>query len=162
MQRSQVTVSKSHQLKVISQWGPDFKVQADITINKFDSIHRRNIFHITRIQNHEEGDRIPSVWLNQDNELEICHSIIGNEFYCENVKVQLNKKYTLAIQQYQGTLYIKLDNIMIRTVPNVNPKVYTDVALFTSDPWSLAFSKDYGLVENLQVLADFDNSGKNT
>ena len=135
--------------------GPNFKVEATLSFTQFDPNHRRNIFRLTRINGDYEdsSDRIPSVWLNEDHQLEICFSLPENKLFCKMHKVNLGESSHLVVEQKDGVLSIVVNDEIISRKKNPSPEVFKDVTLFTSDPWSLAFTEEYGTIDDLVVFA---------
>ena len=150
-------VEKSNPLEKFPILGPDFKVEATLSVTQFDSNHRRNVFRLTRTNGdydyEDTSDRLPAIWLNEDHQLEICYSLPENKLFCKMYKVEIGKSYHLTVEQKDNNLSFIVNDETIISMDNPSPEVFKDVSLYTSDPWSLAFTKDYGTLENIVVSA---------
>ena len=158
MDMKSLKISKSNQSVILDQWSPEFTVSLDLTVAKFDKSNRRNIFHFTDMKNNGiDVDRLPAMWLNQDENIEICHSISENRYFCTNHPIELKKTYQVSIHQENELLSIIVNNDPIANVSNKNAGLTKRVVLFTSNPWDLAFSAEYGSVDNFIISSTFDS-----
>lgn len=142
---------------MLDKWSPEFNVSLDLTIEKFDAIHRRNIFHFTDVEEDGIGDdhlRLPALWLNEDNNIEVCHSINGNKYFCKNYPVELKKVYHIFIQQINEILSISVNGEIIASATNKDSYLPKNIVVFTSNPWDLAFTSDYGSVDNFIISSN--------
>ena len=148
------TVTKGQILETITKWGSTFNVEADITVIKQPN-QPKNIFHFTQnLDNTKYGDRIPTVLLLKDGNIRICSAINGDKNFCKGFKYELDTKYHLKIQQFrqnEKTIYniIMNDNI-IYSGENKQPKDFDNVKVYVSDKWYDPFTSEFGLLENLQ------------
>lgn len=150
-------ISKSNQSVILDQWSSTFMVQLDLTVVQFDKIHRRNIFHFTDMKNNGmDVDRLPAIWLNEDEKIEICHSITGNRYFCKTYHVELSKTYHIAIHQKDEILNIEVNDELVAEVANKNSETFQNVVVFTSNPWDLPFSSEYGSVDNFVFSTSLD------
>ena len=150
-------ISKSNQLTILEQWSPEFNVSLDLTVTKFDKSNRRNIFHFTDMKNNGiDVDRLPAMWLNQDENIEICHSISENRYFCKNYPIELKKTYQVSIDQKDEILSITVNDDPIANVTNKNKGVLKNVVVFTSNPWDLAFSTEYGSVDSFIISSNIE------
>ena len=151
-----VNIEKGLQLEKFPVLGPNYKVEANLTIGaEFDHNHRRNIFRLTRMNGITEdvADRLPAVWLNEDHQLEICYRLPQNEPFCKVHDVDKGKSYRLIIQQVNDTLSFTVNDETITSIANHPFEEFKDVVLYASDPWSLAFTKTHGTLDDLVVFA---------
>ena len=158
-------ISKSKTMLKLKDWSPVFNISLDLTVTKYDTLHRRNIFHFTDLENNGiDVDRLPAMWLNEDKKIEICHSTSEDRYFCKNYHVDLNKKYHMAIHQKDEVLnfYINDDSHfeMLANVNNTNSNLLRNVVVFTSNPWDLPFSSEYGSVTNFIISSEFTIQSK--
>ena len=158
-------ISKSKTMLKLKDWSPVFNISLDLTVIKFDTFHKRNIFHFTDLENNGiDVDRLPAMWLNEDKEIEICHSTSEDRYFCKNYQVDLNKKYHIDIHQIDETLKIYIFDDphfkMIANVTNTYSNLLKNVVVFTSNPWDLPFSSEYGMVSNFIISSEFTIQSK--
>ena len=140
-------------------WGPSFKVSFSLKINKLPRNRQTNIIHVTKGGNCcNFGDRIPAVYIEKRSWMEriyFCSAVNGNGNFCRWITVTLGKQYNITIQQSKkGGKYwyqILIPGIRTRRFRNSRPKKFTNVKLYTSDPWYSPFTSDLGTVSNLKI-----------
>ena len=153
----EVEIKKGQLLKEFEDWGPYFKVEADITVNKATPAECCNVFHFTANDNNccDHGDRIPFLFINEAGHFHVSSSVNGNGNYYQNYEYELGKKYHMVIQQCfeNGELVYKImmdDEVFLSEV-NSNPLTFELVKLYAGQPWKDHFDAEYGSLENLKV-----------
>ena len=90
------------QLTTLPSVGKEFYISFEVQVTKHTPGVWRNILHLTKSGNAGHAQRIPAVWLYQDNTLLIVSSVNGNVGYGYQHKQQPLKEgkwYWLEIQQ---------------------------------------------------------------
>ena len=146
-------------MKSYSTWGPSYKVSFSLKINKWPRNRWTNVIHVTNGGNCcKMGERFPAVfiknwlWMKQ---IYICSSVNGYGNFYRIINATLGKQYDITIQQSKkGGKYwyqILIPGIRTRRFRNSRPKKFTNVKLYTSDPWYSPFTSDLGTVSNLKI-----------
>ena len=127
-------------------WGELYKVEFKITVTNVGSGYT-NVLHFTASNNGGNyGDRIPGIWIHSDGYFHICSAVSDNYNECINSNFELEKTYQISIQQYydidkEYIVYeIKIDGVSKLNEKNSNPKSFSNVKLYASDPWYDSFS----------------------
>ena len=150
-----MNIVKGQFLKEFLEWGPYFKVEADITVTEVPTDDWTNVFHFTTGENSGSlGSRIPAVWINKDGYLHICTNLVGKTYgICKGYDFVLDKKHHLVIGQFHENgeiIYkIEIDGDNIFSEVNKNPQAFDFVKLYASDPWHTSFATQYGYLENI-------------
>ena len=118
---------------------------------KFVSAYR-SIVHLTTGRNTGWGGRIPAVY-SYSNKLYICGAVGGSSNYCSwSQAIALNRWAKVQIVNSKiGPYYyfrIYVNGRQIRRVRNTNRRVYRNVKVYLSDPWSAPAE---GNIRNLKV-----------
>ncbi|XP_065677641.1 uncharacterized protein LOC105843460 isoform X2 [Hydra vulgaris] len=117
-----------------------------------------NIIHLTINSNgNYYGDRIPGVWFDPNSRLYISFAVNGDIDYAFITQpLSLNAWSSLLISQteldgiYTYTVY--LNDQIIRNDINYQPRIFKDVKVYASDPWSDVFD---GYIKNLKIVNGF-------
>ena len=127
----------------MQRWYPEWIVSFEI--KPFGTVSGwSNILHLTADNNVATyGDRVPSLWFHSGTtKLHICSAINGNKNYCINPvsALALNAWTQIEITQYRNyngdyEYQVKVGNGFTWSVVNTDPQEFTDVTVFTSDPW---------------------------
>ena len=118
-----------------------------------------SIIHVTKGENVRDiGDRIPAVFLRRwfwTARIVVCSAVSEDRNFRRSFHAMLNKEYDITIQQSQiGGRYmyqVIVSGKRIVNEVNRHPKKFTNVKLYTSDPWYAAFTSDLGTISNLKI-----------
>ena len=92
-----VFVRENNILQVFKTWGPEYKIEFDITVTSFAEVGFTSVFCFTR--NEDDGIRIPSFMIDNENaKFIIDEQQIKNTLNYWNLPIDLNKKYHFEIQ----------------------------------------------------------------
>ena len=92
-----VSVREKNILQVFETWGPEYKIEFDITVTSFAEVGFTSVFCFTR--NEDDGIRIPSFMIDNENaKFIIDEQQIKNTLNYWNLPIDLNKKYHFEIQ----------------------------------------------------------------
>ena len=95
-------LERSKQLTTLPSVDKEFYISFEVQVTKHTPGVWRNILHLTKSGNAGHGQRIPAVWLYQDNTLLIVSSVNGNVGYGVTPKqhpLKEGKWYWIEIQQ---------------------------------------------------------------
>ena len=113
-QPEEFQLKKSKQLTTLSTVGKQFYVSFKLQVTKHTPGVWRNILHLTKSGNAGHGQRIPAVWLYQDNTLLIVSSVNGMVGYGVTPKkhpLKEGKWYWIEIQQMLKEGKVQQDSI---------------------------------------------------
>ena len=92
-----VSVREKNILQVFETWGPEYKIEFDITVTSFAEVGFTSVFCFTRKE--DDGIRIPSFMIDNENaKFMIDEQQIKNTLNHWNFPIDLNKKYHFEIQ----------------------------------------------------------------
>ena len=104
------------------------------------------------------GYRIPAVWITPNQaRFAIWSDVSGNNNYRYTTTndFSFGMPYDITIQQTQdltGYWYgIIINGSTVLKVQNTQPKIFSNVKEYLSDPWYPAFTSDFGYVSNLKI-----------
>ena len=142
---------------MFQNWGDLFKLEFSIKVTKRPTTTWANVFHFTAHGNHlRYGDRIPALWINKGGFFYICSAVSGNNNYCKNVNFVLGKEYQVTIQQLKvsGKYWyeIIMDSVSILKIENSQAQRFSNVKMYTSDPWHPSFTSDLGSITNIREV----------
>ena len=138
-------------------WGNVFLIEFDIVITKLPINDWMNIFHFTGTTKDccSIGDRIPALFINRAGFFHFCTAMNNNGNYCKNINFELGKTYHVIIQQSKsGNKFwyeILINDESKMKIEKPNPKTFSTVHLYTSDPWFDSFTSNFGNVCNLKI-----------
>ena len=143
-------------VEVFRNWGDLFKINFGIKITKMPTSVWTNVFHFTaHSDNNKYGDRIPAMWINSHGYFHVCSAVNGNKNYYKNFNFVLGKQYQVTIQQLKksGKFWyeIIIDGISILKLENKQAKRFSNVKLYTSDPWYYPFTSNLGTISHIQI-----------
>ena len=82
-------------------------------------------------------------------------SINSNGDFYKDFSFELGKEYQMSIQQWKhnGTYWyeIIIDGISKFKIENKQPRQYSSVELYTSDPWYEPFTSEFGSICNIKI-----------
>ena len=144
-------------MKEYPNWGDIYSIEFDIVITKLSNEVWMNVFHFTATNENccGHGDRVPALFINKAGEFGFRTSLNDNGNYLKDFTFVLGKTYHVTIQQSkEGNKYwyeVIIDDDSILREENKNPKTYSTVHLYTSDPWYDPFSSDFGNICNVKI-----------
>ena len=103
------------------------------------------------------GDRVPGLWINKDGHFyfHLTRSDNTDDNYHTNIDFVLGKTYHVTIQQSkEGNKYwyeIVIDGVSILKRENKQPKRFSNVKMYASDPWHAPFTSDLGSISHIKV-----------
>ena len=131
------------------------QVTKELPKDKKDSFY--NVFHMTIGGNEKQyGDRIPAVWVNEENFFQIASAVSGDPNNHQNFDFNLNQWYHFEIIQEENSkgevIYsILMDGFTVYQVVNTLPQRFEKVILYTSDPFYRSFAP-FGELRNLNIV----------
>ena len=103
----------------------------------------------------DPGDRIPLVLINNDGYFEVSSHVNGDNNYLFLFYFELGKKYHMNIQQWKENekywYEITIDGLSKLKIENSQPKQFSNVKLYATDPWHAAFTSDFGSICNIKI-----------
>ena len=149
-------------IQTFEKWGSTFKVEFDIMANKAKTGYT-NVLHLTTGEDCcGNGQRIPSVYINQHGEFVIITSLNGNGNYWFNYNFNDGQKYHFVIEQTfeDGIVMYKIvvDGEVALSQQNNQPQNFNNVMAYVSDPWNPTFD---GCMENLKFTPGNGNRIQN-
>ena len=125
-------------------------------VNKLSNHEWTNVIHFTTGGDYAHyGNRVPAVWVNNRGFFQISSAVSGSKDYWKKFKFSLGRQYNITIQQYkQNGKYwfeITIDGSSIVNVENTKPTNFSNVKLYTSDPWYPPFTSDFGTISHLKI-----------
>ena len=153
------TIKKSMMMKSYSTWGPSFRVSFILKFKKLPSNKWTSIIHVTNGGNYGKyGDRIPAVFCRRWRsyiQVIFCSAVSRSMNFCPSIRATVGKQYDITIQQSKkGGIYwyqILIPGKRTKRYRNWRPRKFTNVKLYTSDPWYQALTSDLGTVSNLKI-----------
>ena len=151
------------EIQAFQNWGRFFTIDFDIMVTKttYGSGGWTNVFRFTAndINDHnldyKFGGRIPAFFINSHGFFHICSEIDDNPNYCQNFDFELGKQYQITIKQFMETgidwYEIIIDGESWFKKENTQPKSFSSVKLYASDPWYNSFSSDLGSICNVKI-----------
>jgi len=135
-------------LAVIPEWGPNFRITFDLKVTSFSHTGEgewANVFHFTATGDDccSPGDRVPGLWTNKRNHLHFSNRVGDNGNYNQNTptgdfptniwrRVEIEQKFVA----YQWRYSVLVEGIgTLVDVVNTKPGNWTDVSVYTSDPF---------------------------
>ena len=144
--------------KIYYTWNKIYRVSFSIKVSKMANA---NVIHFTTGLDQSIyslffiGSQIPAVWLNKSGFFHICSTVSGNRNYCKNINYSLGKQYDITIQQYNHNgkyMYEIIINGLTKVcVENTQPRIFSHVKEYTSNPWYSSFTSDFGNIFNLEI-----------
>ena len=145
-------------VKLLQNWGDEFKMEFSIKVTKTPPAGWTNVFHFSGTDKDccNFGDRIPAMWINRDGYFHIASSVNGNGNYYKNFDFELNNVYQITIQQLKDSsgLYwyeIIIDGVSKEKTENKQVTTYPSVKVYASNPWIDSFTSDLGIISNFKV-----------
>ena len=137
-----------------------YKVEFEITVTNAGSGYA-NVFHFTAHNNDNTngnsnyGSRIPAFFIHGNGFFHICSAINGDKNYCQNFDFELGKQYQIKIRQFitSGTYWyqIMIDDELEFQIANTQPQSFSNVMLYTSNPWNPSFWPSLGSICNVKI-----------
>ena len=152
-QNGVVDIQKGNLVKTFFDWGQYFHISLHVTITQ-TSNQKMNIFHFTT---DDQSSKYPALWITHQNKFHFIYNVNGNSATFE-YDFQLDQSYKLAIRKFAEDGVFKLqiavdDNLVHETVDLPEDEV-SSVKYYLSKPGSLAFTDEYGTVEDIMVISD--------
>ena len=101
------------------------------------------------------GDRIIHVSIKNNGQFFVSSHVNGNNDYYKYFHFELGKNYQMSIQQWkQNEKYwyeITIDGLSKFKIENSQPKQFSNVKLYATDPWHAAFTSDFGSICNIKI-----------
>ena len=149
-----VKIAKGRHLDTFKKWGPSYTVEFHITASKFTPENsyldwNTNIFHFSDSQT--LNDKLPSVYLTK-NYIKFKNDGV-TDYTFKNF--MLDQQYHVVIrQQYsnKNAMYeIEIDGQIVLSEKNDEPKEFSNVMIYASNPWRHSFTSEYGKLENFKA-----------
>ena len=150
-------IEKGKLSKHYQNWGNVFQISFDIVVTRLPYSSWMNVFHFTATNRNccGHGDRIPALYINRNGHFYFISLLNNNGNYYRAVKFELGVTYHVTIQQSKSGdnfwYEILINGESKLKIENSNPKVFSTVRLYTSDPWHDSFTSDFGSVCNLKI-----------
>ena len=151
------------EIQEFQNWGRFFTIDFDIMVTNTTngSGGYSNVFRFTANDenvhhgNYTFGGRIPALFIKHNQFFHICSAINGNPNYCQNFDFELEKQYHITIKQFMegGIIWyeIIIDGESRFKIKNTQPKNFSNVKLYGSDPWYKSFTSDLGIICNVKI-----------
>ena len=151
-------ITKNRMLKEFRDWGNVFHIEFTIEVKEVPETEWVNVFHFTANGNDGKiGYRIPALFIKKDGYFQVCSAVSGNANKCVNHKFEFGKRYHMIIEQSKNNIdgrywyQINIDGESILHIENSQPRSFSNVKLYASDPWSSPFSADLGSICNVNI-----------
>jgi len=157
-------LSKGKSVGTLTQLHKTYEVSLDVKVDSFQNTWQ-SVLHVTGTGGNccGYGDRTPGIWFwasgNSQSKLHICSAVNGQGNACYNsnfyqVGQWINIKVTQKLM-YGGTYkyWIELDGVEVHTWDNSQPRDWTNVNVYLSDPWYAALN---GQVRNVKIITPLD------
>jgi len=150
-------IKKGKLTKEYQDWGKEFEIEFDIVVNKLPNGEWLNVFHFTGTKEGccGLGDRIPALFINKGGYFHFTTALDDDGNYYKNFNFELETTYHVTIQQLKiNSKYwydIIINNERKFREENKNPKSYSTVLFYNSDPWFDSFTYEFGHICNLKV-----------
>ena len=147
---------KTNVVKEFKNWGDVFRIEFTIEVKKIPESGWTNVFHLTADGNSGNiGDHIPALWIHNSGYFRIC-STVSDHDECINHDFQLEKRHHMIIEQYidgpeKHWYQITIDDYNVLYKENTQPRSFSIVKLFASDPWHNPFTADLGSICNVKI-----------
>ena len=151
---------KGQHVHVFKKWGPEFKIEFDMTVKKRPSSWM-NIVQFT-IGGHggQYGDRIPGIFLRPESpRVTVCSALSESyDMTCHSFDYLLNQKIHLVVKQYKDTgnkyrYEIEVNGSTFHSVENQQAQQFSNVKFYACNPWDEdCFTNDFGLFENFELF----------
>ena len=155
-QAGEVELSKDNLVWTVLNWGHEFEIEFDATVNSEIPQDRSNVFHMSTL---DDGSHVPHlmVW-NGNKTFEICFSVNGNDNYCVYQEYWLNQWYHFQISQLiiptgEAQYRIKINCNTVHEILNNQPKNFPEAKLYLSSPWHPSLGS-YGILSNLTITKE--------
>ena len=168
-QKEEFPLLKNNLLTTLSSVQREYSISFEVIVTKHTYYSWRNIIHLTTGGNFGQlGYRIPGVWLNKDNQLQIGSAVNGNSYHFTHpkplsegrwyrIEIDQIKRDTkvfcpfdfLSILSFQYFYEVRLDSSLIHSIENILPDVYNDVKVYVADPWVPAVD---GMTRNIVII----------
>jgi len=150
-------IKKGELTKEYQNWGKAFLIEFDIVVNKLPNGEWMNVFHFTG--NKKDccglGDRIPALFINKGGYFHFTTALDDDGNNQKNINFVLETIYHVTIQQSNiDSKYwyeIIMNNESKLKKENMNPKSYSTVRFYNSDPWFDSFTYEFGHICNLEI-----------
>ena len=149
-----VPVRFDNLLQIFKNWGPEYKIEFDITVTKLPN-HWANVFHFT----HEGTDsKFLSLMINGETKKFRIEEKFTEPHYWD-ISIELNKKYHFVIEtqyiantRYRFNILVDKNRIAHEDFTK-KPAPLVNVLLYASDPWKTSsFDYEHGTLENFTVI----------
>ena len=165
----EIQVKQKNLLTTLSSVGKEYYVSFEMRIDKNTPGDWTNVLHLTNRDNHgQHGDRIPAIFIFQNNQLHVASSVNGNPNHLYSTWIKHKKWYKLEIQQvykggkvakflrsqickfrpFQYHYQVKLDGKLVQNVVNKHPRTFNNVRVYASNHWHAAIN---GKIKNLVI-----------
>merc|ERR1712106_758337 len=138
-------ISKNNQIGTLQRLGLQFVITFELSFNTVPASNSNNILHFTTGDNCcDSGERIPALWYHSTG-FSLCSAISGSgnkdKFIPYSPKV--NTWYHMEISQLlkdNGEIVFewKIDGTSHWSITNTDTRAFTNVKMFTGDPWYAA------------------------
>ena len=146
-------------------WGDIYAIKFDIVVNKLPGTIT-NVFCFTAFPNGDDikihGNRIPALFVKPDGRFHFRTSLNDDAnfgFHNEtNIDFVIGEIYHVVIKHLKvGSKYrykIIINDEVKKDIENHNPRSFSNVHLYTSEPFWDSFTNEFGKVCNFKVLQD--------
>ena len=143
---------------MFQNWGDVYKIEFCIKVEQLPAAEWTNVFRFSGTDNDccNNGDRIPAIKINKNGYFYVRSSVNGNGDYGQSYYFDLGKQYQMTIQQLKENGKYWYENIIDGTskfkIENEQPKIFSNVKLYGSDPWYNPFTSDLGSICNINII----------
>ena len=158
-EQSSISLKQGQLVHVFKKWGPEYKIEFDITVKKVPSNWTNIVQFTIGGKQGQYGDRIPGVYLVPSNRrVLVCSGVNGLINHQFSFEYSLNQLVHIVVKQFKdaGEKYkyeIEVDGSIVHSVENMLVQQFTDVKFYACAPFDDAcFTNDIGLFENFQFF----------
>ena len=151
------SITKNKLIKTYQNWGDVFKIEFGITVKKLPRELWTSVFHFSADGDYVNyGDRIPGLWIYNPGYFVISSAVNGNSNLYKEFPIILGKQYQMIIQQFKDSdgkywYEIVIDGVSEYMIENTKAESFSNVKLYTSDPWYDPFSSDMGRICDIKI-----------
>ena len=152
-QNGVLVVQKGNLAETFLQWGKYFHISLEVTVKQVPQ-QMMNIFHF---MTDDENVKYPALWITPDQKFYFEYAVYD---YPNNHQhsFELYKQYKLAIRKFEEDgiykFQIAVNGDLVYESGAIEADEVTSVKYYLSQPWSDAFTKEYGTVENVMIISD--------
>eukprot|EP00092_Neocalanus_flemingeri_P021315 GFUD01023102.1.p1 GENE.GFUD01023102.1~~GFUD01023102.1.p1 ORF type:complete len:188 (-),score=16.02 GFUD01023102.1:745-1308(-) len=149
----EIVISQGNLITTLKYIGKEYKVAFDLEINSYGSGWNQVVHFTTGGDGGKYGQRIPAVFTDGSEYIQIASAVNGIGNYYENVPIDPQvQEYHIEISQslyYNKYWYnIAMNHVSVFTVENTDAQKFDNVEMWAGDPWYPALN---GILRNVCV-----------